>query len=60
MQVVFLHLTWLFQRFTAEDGADEAKVEALVEKRDRVVKVFKGLALTERSNATESVRRQVS
>ena len=57
---MFLHLTWLFRRFKEENAHDEAKVEVLSEKRDRVVGIFKSLAIQAPSNARESVRGQVS
>lgn len=60
IQAVFLHLTWLFKVFTAEDKDDPVKILALNEKRDRAVEIFQKLALKELSNAPISVKRQVS
>jgi cohesin complex subunit SA-1/2 len=59
IQIVFLHLAWSFRAFTEEDGEDAKKVTKLVEKRDKAKNVFYNLALRERTNAAESVRRQV-
>ena len=60
IQIVFLHLAWIFRLFTEEDGEDTEKVSKLVEKRDKAKHLFYNLALRERTNAAESVRRQVS
>ena len=60
IQVVFIHLAWLFKSFSAEDKDDAMKVTALEEKRDRAVEIFSRLALKDMSNATVSVKRQVS
>lgn len=60
IQVVFLHLAWLFKNFALEDKDDAIKVTALEEKRDRAVEIFSRLAIKEMSNSTISVRRQVS
>lgn len=46
-------MTWLFKQYTTEK-------ERLSEMRDRALEVFQKLALKERTNAAESVRRQVS
>jgi len=60
VQIVFLHLAWIFRSFTEDDANDSEKVAKLVEKRDKAKDVFYNLALRERTNAAESVRRQVS
>lgn len=60
IQIVFLHLTWLFKKFSAEDAQDTDKVVDLKMKRDRGKAIFEKLALNGRSNSAESVRRQVS
>ena len=60
IQVVFLHLAWLFKNFTVEDKDDAMKVTALKEKRDRAIEIFSRLAMKEMSNATVLVKRQVS
>lgn len=59
LQVVFLHVTWLFKNFSEDDVSDEMRVSALVEKRDRAVEIFERLALKEMSNAAVSVKRMV-
>jgi len=53
-------MTWLFKRFTANDADDEGKKTVLAEKRDRAVEIYQKLSLRERTNAAETVRRQVS
>lgn len=60
IQVVFLHIAWSFKNFSIEDKDDAMRVSALEEKRDRAVELFGRLALKEMSNATVSVKRQVS
>lgn len=60
IQVVFLHLAWLFKNFSIEDMDDAMKVTALEEKRDRAIEIFSKLALKETSSANVSVKRQVS
>ena len=59
IQIVFLHVTWLYKRLLAED-ADDDRVEALLEKRTRAKDIYYKLALTERANSAEAVRKQVS
>ena len=62
LQVVFLHISWLFRRFAPEDVHDVDKVSALKEKRDRALDIFRRLGLreTNSSAATEAVSRNVS
>jgi hypothetical protein len=53
-------IIWSCKRFEKGDETDEAKVDALRSKRDRAVDIFHKLAIRERSNAVETVKRQVS
>lgn len=55
-----MHITWLSKKFTTEDAANPSKLGAMINKRDKVKDVLFKLALRERGNATELVRRQVS
>ena len=50
----------MFNRFTELDTNDETKMEATKANRDRAKDIFYKLALRERGNAAEVVRRQVS
>jgi hypothetical protein len=50
----------LSKKFTTEDAANPSKLGAMINKRDKVKDVLFKLALRERGNATELVRRQVS
>lgn len=50
----------MFKNFTEEDKDDAMKVSDLAEKRGRAIELFERLALKENSNATVSVKRQVS
>lgn len=60
IQIVFLHLTWLFKKFSEDDVADEDKVEDLKAKRDRAKDSFEKLAMRDQVNPVESVTKQVS
>lgn len=55
-----MHITWLSKKFTTEDASNPSKLGAMINKRDKVKDVLFKLALRERGNATELVRRQVS
>lgn len=60
LQIVFLHLMWLFNNFTEEDAGVEAKVEALKERRDEALDMFDKYVVRDRTHAAEAVRRQVN
>lgn len=60
VNIVFLHLTWLFKKFAAEDAEDESKLQALQTKRDKAVEIFQRLTIRAQTNVVEYVRRQVS
>lgn len=60
VQTIFLQLAWMFRSFTEDDAGDAEKVARLVEKRDKAKNILYNLALRERTNAAEDVRRQVS
>lgn len=59
IQIVFLHLTWLFKNFTEEDAQDVEKVDDLKAKRDRARDSFVKLAMRDGVNPVESVVKQV-
>ncbi|ORY35894.1 hypothetical protein BCR39DRAFT_512886 [Naematelia encephala] len=56
--LIFLHMTWLFKRFSGDENAVSAEKEKLSERRSRAIEVFQRLSLKDRTNATEAVRRQ--
>jgi cohesin complex subunit SA-1/2 len=58
LQILFFHLTWIFKRFTLEDGTDEAKVAAIKEKRNRALQIFQNFGVADKGNVSEMVRRQ--
>ena len=60
IQIVFLQVAWMFKAFSAEDGSDEEKVNALKEWRDKALELYQEIALRDRSNALASVKQQVS
>lgn len=60
LQIIFLHVTWLFRNFTEADAENEAKVDALKTRRDEALELFERFGVRDRTNAAESVRRQVS
>lgn len=51
---------WLVYNFSDEDKQDEAKVDALKERRDEALDIFDKYGVRDRTNAAEAVRRQVS
>jgi hypothetical protein len=53
LQCVFLHLAWSCKRTEGDE-------EAFMAKRDRAVEIFAKLAVSDRTNAIEVVKRQVS
>ncbi|WVF68116.1 hypothetical protein IAT40_002879 [Kwoniella sp. CBS 6097] len=58
IEIVFLHLTWLYSTFTQEDSQDEEKITSLSAKRDKAIEIFQDLTLGDATNTVESVRRQ--
>ncbi|WVR08439.1 hypothetical protein IAU60_005494 [Kwoniella sp. DSM 27419] len=58
MQIVFLHMTWLFKKFTTEDANNEESVSSLRDKRDKAIEIMSELTLGESTNTVEVVSRQ--
>lgn len=58
LQIVFLHLTWLFKRFTESDLDDQDKVRLLRTRRNEAVELFESFAVAARANPADAVRRQ--
>lgn len=58
LQIVFLHLTWLYKRFTESDLDDQDKVRLLRTRRNEAVELFESFAVAARANPADAVRRQ--
>ncbi|EIW69874.1 hypothetical protein TREMEDRAFT_68341 [Tremella mesenterica DSM 1558] len=58
LHVIFVHISWLFKRFSADDINNDDKVSDLRDKRDRVLDTLRRLALRDKTNTSESVSRQ--
>lgn len=58
VQIIFLHVTWLFKRFSKEDAQDATKVDLLCTRRDTALQTFSPLFLGETTNTANAVRRQ--
>lgn len=58
LQIVFLHLTWLFKRFSESDLDDQDKVRLLRTRRNEAVELFESFAVAARANPADAVRRQ--
>ncbi|WVQ85787.1 hypothetical protein IAT38_007954 [Cryptococcus sp. DSM 104549] len=58
VQTMFLHMTWVFRKFTEEDAQDPSKVDAMNDKRDKAVRIFQELTLGDAGNTADAVRRQ--
>ncbi|WVO17591.1 hypothetical protein L204_105288 [Cryptococcus depauperatus] len=58
VQAIFLHVTWLFKRFTPEDAQLEIKVETLKSRRDAALSAFQMLILGDAINTVDVVKRQ--
>lgn len=58
VQIIFLHVTWLFKRFTKEDTQDATRVDLLSTRRDIALQTFNQLFLGETTNTASAVRCQ--
>jgi anti-sigma factor RsiW len=55
-----VHIGWLVQRFTDADAENAEKVATLKARRDEALEIFESYSVRGPTNASESVKRQVS
>lgn len=60
LRIIFSHIAWLGRRLSNSEANDEAAIDSFNERRDAALEMFERFGVRDRTNAADTVRREVS